>query len=190
MLGSDIPRLMEALPRSIASGRRLVVDLAKTYLPNCSFVTKLVSICRHVGESLDDRAFPHRIFCRYDKTLRGLCNELLNFDMYVEAKATNPWEEESANESWALHSYVSKYTPSFNSVAVDGFVSGKAAKDVLMASGLAVGTLRKIWDLSDIDKDGKLDLHEFVVASYLAEMVAQGKEVPPALDPSQIPPGK
>lgn len=81
----------------------------------------------------------------------------------IESKAVNPWEAEedmkSGSPVWALESYVAKYKPSFSSVAVGGFVSGKAAKDVLMASGLSVATLRKIWDLSDIDKDGKLVRH-------------------------------
>ena len=50
--------------------------------------------------------------------------------------------------------------------------------------------LRKIWELSDIDKDGHLDLEEFVIAMYLSEISKLGEELPSKLDPSMIPKGK
>lgn len=34
---------------------------------------------------------------------------------------------------------------------------------MLIDSKLSVDTLGKIWDLADMDKDGKLDQHEFAV---------------------------
>lgn len=39
-------------------------------------------------------------------------------------------------------------------------------KGVLMESKLPVDTLGKIWDLADMDKDGMLDRHEFLVVSF------------------------
>lgn len=36
-------------------------------------------------------------------------------------------------------------------------------KGLLIDSKLSVDTLGKIWDLADMDKDGKLDQHEFAV---------------------------
>lgn len=36
-----------------------------------------------------------------------------------------------------------------------------------MDSKLPLDTLGKIWDLADMDKDGMLDRHEFVVVSNL-----------------------
>ena len=50
--------------------------------------------------------------------------------------------------------------------------------------------LRKIWELSDIDKDGQLDLQEFTIAMFLAEQVKAGKELPAKLDADMIPPNK
>lgn len=43
---------------------------------------------------------------------------------------------------------------------VDGLVSGDAAKAVLLKSRLPVETLGKIWNLSDVDNDGYLDVDE------------------------------
>jgi Cytoskeletal-regulatory complex EF hand len=41
-----------------------------------------------------------------------------------------------------------------------------------------------------MDKDGQLDMHEFVVAMYLADVVKAGHSVPAQLDPDMIPPDK
>ena len=75
-------------------------------------------------------------------------------------------------------------------ISKDGFVSGAGAKSLLTASGLPTNKLRKIWELSDIDKDGHLDLEEFVIAMYLSEISKLGEELPSKLDPSMIPKGK
>lgn len=47
----------------------------------------------------------------------------------------------------------------------DGKLSGKKAKAVLTASKLPVEQLGQIWELSDMDGDGKLDAAEFSVVS-------------------------
>jgi hypothetical protein len=43
-------------------------------------------------------------------------------------------------------------------------------KGVLMDSKLPVDTLGKIWDLADMDKDGMLDRHEFMVVRTVVEL--------------------
>ena len=67
-------------------------------------------------------------------------------------------------------------------------MSGGGAKVILGNSGLPVNTLRDIWNLSDVDQDGHLNLHEFVVAMFLVDMVKQGHKLPAALDPEMVPP--
>ena len=72
-----------------------------------------------------------------------------------------------------------------------GFLAPNVARDVLMKTGLQKEQLRKIWNLSDIDKDGFLDHHEYVVAMFLCDVVMQkGKLVPAELPTSVIPPEK
>jgi hypothetical protein len=68
------------------------------------------------------------------------------------------------------------------------YLTGGAAKKVLGASGLPTASLRDIWNLSDVDGDGQLSLHEFVIAMFLIDMVKQGHAVPAALDPEMLPP--
>ncbi len=94
------------------------------------------------------------------------------------------------SDPWALAEYVPVYDGQFQSVQVGGYVTGAAAKGVLGSSGLPVAQLRTIWDLSDIDKDGKLDLHEFVIAMFLIDMAKKGHNIPPRLDEEMIPPHK
>ena len=46
---------------------------------------------------------------------------------------------------------------------VNGLLSGDKVKPVLMNSKLPLDILGRVWDLSDIDKDGHLDKDEFAV---------------------------
>ena len=104
----------------------------------------------------------------------------------------NPWGDDNNGKdpNWALQDHVPIYKPQFDMISKDGFVSGAGAKSLLTASGLPTNKLRKIWELSDIDKDGHLDLEEFVIAMYLSEISKLGEELPSKLDPSMIPKGK
>lgn len=109
---------------------------------------------------------------------------------------SNPWgaDDEDVGKAggsgWALSEYVPQYKAQFEAAQTNGKVSGAAAKKVLSASGLPTAALRDIWNLSDVDSDGHLDLNEFVIAMFLIDMVKQGHAVPAALDPEMVPPGK
>lgn len=91
---------------------------------------------------------------------------------------------------WALQGHVSLYKAQFDQISRDGLVSGAGAKSLLTATGLPTNKLRKIWELSDIDKDGHLDLQEFVIAMYLTEVSKSGDDLPARLDPEMIPKSK
>ena len=99
----------------------------------------------------------------------------------------NPFGRE---DEWGLRDYVPRYQPAFMSASSDGFVTGAAAKTLFTSSGVQKDNLRKIWDLSDIDKDGKLDLSEFVVAMYLLDCAKAGNTLPVQLEAEIVPPEK
>lgn len=59
-----------------------------------------------------------------------------------------------------------------------------------MESKLPLDTLGKIWDLADMDKDGMLDRHEFVVAMHLVYKALEKYAIPNTLPPELIAPEK
>ncbi|KAM9849062.1 epidermal growth factor receptor substrate 15 isoform 2-T2 [Aulostomus maculatus] len=48
----------------------------------------------------------------------------------------------------------------------------------------------KVWELSDLDRDGMLDRDEFSVAMYLVYRALEGESVPMSLPPPLVPPSK
>mmetsp|Transcript_4909 Transcript_4909/g.5066 ORF Transcript_4909/g.5066 Transcript_4909/m.5066 type:complete len:543 (+) Transcript_4909:252-1880(+) len=160
VLGNDIPRLMEALPRSL--------DTISTALANAQLDSQGPLI--------------------YEAPPGSAPN-----GVYSDDGESNPWgdnDEDHKEQEWALQEYISMYKPEFDKIQKGGFVSGGGAKSLLTATGIPTGKLRKIWELSDIDKDGNLDLEEFVIAMFLTDACKQGQELPSKLDEDMIPSGK
>mmetsp|Transcript_3152 Transcript_3152/g.9118 ORF Transcript_3152/g.9118 Transcript_3152/m.9118 type:complete len:217 (-) Transcript_3152:512-1162(-) len=93
---------------------------------------------------------------------------------------------------WAISaSEKSQYDEVFNTLSPQGGkVSGAAVRPVLERSELPVGTLRKVWELSDVDKDGHLDGDEFALAMHLVRSAVQGEPLPAKLQPNLVPPSK
>jgi len=61
-----------------------------------------------------------------------------------------------------------KYDTLFDQLQpVDERLPGDKVRQVMMGSKLPMPVLGKIWDLSDIDRDGMLDRYEFTVAMHL-----------------------
>lgn len=57
---------------------------------------------------------------------------------------------------------------------VNGYLSGRAAKEHMVKSKLPNSVLGKVWKLADIDKDGQLDADEFALANYLINLKLEG----------------
>lgn len=85
--------------------------------------------------------------------------------------------------SWAINPLErAKYKQLFMSLEpIDGYIPGNKVKGVLMDSKLPLEVLGKIWDLADIDKDGKLNEHEFIVAMHLVYKALEKNTVPNVL---------
>uniref|UniRef100_A0A4W4G930 Epidermal growth factor receptor pathway substrate 15-like 1a n=1 Tax=Electrophorus electricus TaxID=8005 RepID=A0A4W4G930_ELEEL len=98
----------------------------------------------------------------------------------------------SGDSHWAVRpEEKSKFDCIFESLTpVNGLLSGEKVKPVLMNSKLPVDVLGKVWDLSDIDKDGHLDKDEFAVAMHLVYRALEKEPVPSVLASSLIPPSK
>ncbi|XP_049992114.1 epidermal growth factor receptor substrate 15 isoform X1 [Alexandromys fortis] len=98
----------------------------------------------------------------------------------------------AAELPWAVKSEdKAKYDVIFDSLSpVDGFLSGDKVKPVLLNSKLPVEILGRVWELSDIDHDGKLDRDEFAVAMFLVYCALEKEPVPMSLPPALVPPSK
>jgi EH domain-containing protein 1 len=105
---------------------------------------------------------------------------------------TDPFADDSDDDGtaeWDVAPYMDLYMDKFNACQVNGAVTGAAAKTVLGAAGptLPKATMRGIWALSDIDKDGTLDKHEFALAMFLIDKANKGEDIPSALSYNLIP---
>uniref|UniRef100_A0A2K5D2Y8 Intersectin 1 n=1 Tax=Aotus nancymaae TaxID=37293 RepID=A0A2K5D2Y8_AOTNA len=83
-----------------------------------------------------------------------------------------------------------KYRQLFNShdKTMSGHLTGPQARTILMQSSLPQAQLASIWNLSDIDQDGKLTAEEFILAMHLIDVAMSGQPLPPVLPPEYIPP--
>ena len=79
-----------------------------------------------------------------------------------------------------------KYREEFLAVGPDprdNKISGLQAKNVLEKSKLNNSILHRVWQLADIDKDGRLSLFEFTLAKHFMEMKLKGLELPAQTPP-------
>jgi hypothetical protein len=168
VLAHDIPRLMEALPRSL--------DRAPA-APAATAVT---------GTESDDRIEP----LRNDAIPQVPIPERAR----ASDEGVNPFDDESKNpfeEEWDLEDYMLAVQQRFKEAGpVNGRLTAQAARVALLETGLNKAVLRTIWELSDIDRDGELDLEEFTVAMHLAEVAQSGDPLPTVLPDSIVPPSK
>ncbi|KAM6129063.1 epidermal growth factor receptor substrate 15 isoform 2-T2 [Phoenicopterus ruber ruber] len=98
----------------------------------------------------------------------------------------------SSDVPWAVKlEDKAKYDAIFDSLnPVNGFLSGDKVKPVLLNSKLPVDILGRVWELSDIDRDGMLDRDEFAVAMFLVYCALEKEPVPMSLPAALVPPSK
>lgn len=97
----------------------------------------------------------------------------------------------SLQVDWVVEKDRFKFDAIFNRLnPVDGKISGAAAKSEMVKSKLPNTVLGKIWKMSDIDKDGQLDMDEFALAMHLVNVKLEGHEIPAELPDHLIPPSK
>ncbi|XP_055359659.1 epidermal growth factor receptor substrate 15-like 1 isoform X2 [Betta splendens] len=96
------------------------------------------------------------------------------------------------DSQWAIRpDEKGKFESIFESLSpVNGLLPGDKVRPVLMNSNLPLDVLGKIWDLSDVDKDGYLDKEEFTVVMHLVYRTMEKEPLPATLPASLIPPSK
>ncbi|CAF4354596.1 unnamed protein product, partial [Rotaria magnacalcarata] len=72
----------------------------------------------------------------------------------------------------------------------NGKVTGAAAKQEMVKSKLPNNVLGRVWKLSDIDKDGMLDIDEWALSQHLIKIKLDGHELPNILPNHLVPPSK
>lgn len=106
-------------------------------------------------------------------------------------ESTSSIESESENEDsvWGITTEQREYyTNHFKKLQpMDGeVIKGPQARDFFVKSTLPNETLSRIWNLSDRDKDGALNLDEFCIAMHLVVAVVHGMDLPSSLPASLI----
>ncbi|XP_070571052.1 EH domain-containing protein 1-like [Ptychodera flava] len=95
------------------------------------------------------------------------------------------------HEAWIVTRDIDKYERIFETLhPVDGKISGVTAKKYMVQSKLPNTVLGKIWKLSDLDRDGMLDLEEFGLAQHLINIKLDGNDLPLELPSHLVPPSK
>lgn len=70
----------------------------------------------------------------------------------------------------------------------NGKATGQQLRPFMEQSGLSKDELKRIWRLSDLDKDGKMGSEEFALCMLLMEEARNGKGVPDKLPMNYVPP--
>ncbi|XP_068197871.1 intersectin-2a isoform X2 [Antennarius striatus] len=83
-----------------------------------------------------------------------------------------------------------KYRQQFNTLdkLMSGYLSGPQVRNALIASNLTQTQLATIWTLADVDKDGRLQGDEFILAMHLVDMAKTGRPLPLTLPHDLVPP--
>ncbi|KAL1498185.1 hypothetical protein ABEB36_009022 [Hypothenemus hampei] len=105
-------------------------------------------------------------------------------------KHSSDEDTEISNEVWVITPEQREYyTKQFKKLQenTNALIAGPIARTFFERSQLPVQELRKIWQLSDVSKDGALSLQEFFTAMHLVVLRKHKIPIPDVLPPSLIP---
>ena len=167
VLSSDIPRLLDALPQALDMSDPVVIKNQPLVFDKIQY------------------AQPEPVLAVAEAS-----NPFAVAEIMPLAPPTKTVKPSSTPVSWALQAELPKYQPKFMELQIDGYVSGASARTVMQATGLPVALLKQVWNLADIDKDGQLDIHEYVIANHLCQVLLEGGACPSVLATAWVPPQK
>ncbi|XP_055346715.1 ralBP1-associated Eps domain-containing protein 2-like [Paramacrobiotus metropolitanus] len=112
----------------------------------------------------------------YEEESHGLLdnNEEVSEDSENE-DPEDPWRIQPEQRAWYLSLFL-RLQPD-----VRGYVEGKDARVFFENSQLPLQDLGEIWNISDVDRDGRLTLSEFCYAMHLSVARRHGMSLPPHL---------
>ncbi|KAK9885327.1 hypothetical protein WA026_010827 [Henosepilachna vigintioctopunctata] len=116
--------------------------------------------------------------------------QLLGTEEELSDKHSSEDETEVLEDIWTITpEQCSYYIKQFRSLQPDlkALLPGPVARTFFEKSRLPVQTLRKIWQLADVTKDGALSLQEFMTAMHLVVLKRNHIEIPDTLPPGLIP---
>lgn len=123
----------------------------------------------------DGKSDPDWIVTRFRSKYDSVFNELEKVDSKVIAHGTSAYTMLPLSVVWKKS-------------LIDLLFA--AAKAELVKSKLPNSVLARVWSLSDVDKDGLLDIDEFALAMYLVDLKLDGNDLPQVLPNHLIPPSK
>lgn len=141
---------------------------------------------------------PPQTWAQFDEDNQGLLGgvqheqrQWANFSDHNKADNSSiDSEAESVDDVWSIteeqHEY---YVNQFMTMQpnMSGVIPGHVAKEFFEKSKLHVQELSKIWQLSDVDRDGSLSLDEFCTAMHLVVLRRNDIELPEQLPPALMP---
>ncbi|KAA0711236.1 Intersectin-2 EH domain and SH3 domain regulator of endocytosis 2 [Triplophysa tibetana] len=92
---------------------------------------------------------------------------------------------------WAVpHASRLKYRQLFNGLdkQMSGYLTGPQVRNAMATTLLTQTQLATIWNLADVDNDGKLKADEFILAMHLVDVAKTGQPLPLALPLDLVPP--
>lgn len=120
--------------------------------------------------------------------LRGPSSSAVETSSVSSEYATS--EGESVDDIWSINDEQKEYyIKQFKTMQPDlnAVINGTTAKEFFEKSKLPTRELSKIWQLSDVNRDGALSLEEFCTAMHLVVLRRNDVELPSQLPPSLVP---
>mmetsp|Transcript_13261 Transcript_13261/g.27062 ORF Transcript_13261/g.27062 Transcript_13261/m.27062 type:complete len:567 (+) Transcript_13261:86-1786(+) len=188
MLAKEIPHLMDSLPAELKQGVDGMGQLNKNMNAMSVNMPSVPTPKTHSASDVDRRQAERA--AKQPPAPPTAEEDETNPFADDEEEDSNPFGRETEDITpWILQDEKDlRWDSEFEaSGPTNGKLGAKEARQALMKTEVPTKSLRAIWDLSDIDKDGKLDAEEFAIAMHLCEKVKEGEGIPETLEENMVP---